>query len=379
MAADSRKWSLANLAISPAPLLKNMLDSAKVWLDNACRTLAVSQLLVSLCAPQFSAASPLRIKAGASALHQVGREFSGIAWAGGHRYYAVENRENALYPLDVAVDADGALSCSVGTPVVLAGAVDPEGCAWDAAAGTVWVSMEDTDTPVREYDPATGEALRSAPVPQVQVKRRRANFGLEALAISGDGLALWTCNEEALDCDGDRATAACGTVVRVTRFTRADVRAEWRADGQWAYRADPLRSDTPTPVSAPRSGVAALCALPDDTLLALEREISGVSIRTRIYALDFSGADSIESKTALAGQTFAAVSKTLLWEDIGRWSFSGSSHLANYEGLCLGPVAADGSASLFIVADGGNGGAPRIRHLTLHGLPPPDGGAEKRN
>lgn len=351
--------------------MKNTLDSAKLWLNNACRTLAAAFLLVPLCAPEFAAASTLRIEAGASAVHQIGREFSGITWAGGSRYYAVDDREGALYPLDIAVDGDGALSCSVGTPVVLSGAVDPEGCAWDAAAGTVWVSMEDTDAPVREYDPATGEALRSAPVPQVQVTRRRANFGLEALALSGDGLALWTCNEEALDCDGDRASVPCGTVVRLTRFTRASVRAEWRADGQWAYRADPLRSDAATPVCAPRSGVAALCALPGGTLLALEREISGVSIRARIYALDFARADNVEDRPALAGQTFEAVSKTLLWESVGRWSLSGSSHLANYEGLCLGPVAADGSASLFIVADGGNGGAPRIRHLTLRGLPPP--------
>ena len=314
----------------------------------------------------LAASAAIFISAGSVAMHQLGKELSGITWAGGNRYYAVEDKEGALYPLAIDVTPDGAISCSVGTPVSLAGAGDLEGCAWDPAAGTVWVSMESSSTPVREYDPATGELLRTAPVPSIMVSHRRGNFGLEALTISGDGLAMWTCNEEALTCDGDCSTTSAGTVVRLVRFTRASVRDDWVVGGQWAYRTDPLR-DSAARFSSPRSGVSALCALPDGSLLALEREFSGSSIRIRIYQVDFTGADDISPLDGLAGQRYTGVSKTMLYEFTGNWAFLGGN-LANYEGLCLGPRTGDGTAALVMVADGGHLGLANVRHLRLSGL-----------
>ena len=324
-------------------------------------------LLAAVFAAPVAARAAISITAGSTATHQSSKELSGIAWAGGNQYYAVEDQEGALYPLTISVSSSGSISCSVGTPVTLANASDLEGCAWDPGAGTVWVSMESTSTPIREYNPTTGVQLRTAPVPPILISQRRGNYSLEALTISGDGLTMWTCNEESLTCDGDRSTSTNGTIVRLTRFTRSTVRANWVANGQWAYLTDPLRSDSSLS-STPRSGVSGLCSLPDGNLLVLEREFSGSSIRIRIYQVDFTGADNIETLAGLAGQIYTKVSKTKLYESTGYWSLFGSSDLANYEGICLGPRTAANTAALVIIADGGSSGEPRVQHLKLSGL-----------
>ncbi|MBR4613816.1 MAG: esterase-like activity of phytase family protein [Kiritimatiellae bacterium] len=330
------------------------------------RTLRLFPALAALLAASVVRGA-ISITAGSTATHQSSKELSGIAWAGGNQYYAVEDQEGALYPLTISVTSSGGISCSVGTPITLANASDLEGCAWDPGAGTVWVSMESSSTPIREYNPTTGEQLRTAPVPSIYISNRRGNYSLEALTISGDGLTMWTCNEESLTCDGDRSTSTNGTVVRLARFTRASVRANWVANGQWAYLTDSLREDSSLS-STPRSGVSGLCALPDGNLLVLEREFSGSSIRIRIYQVNFTGADNIETLPGLAGQIYTRVSKTKLYESTGYWSLFGSSDLANYEGICLGPRTTPNQAALVTIADGGSSGEPRVQHLKLTGL-----------
>ena len=306
-----------------------------------------------------AARAAISITAGSTATHQSSKELSGIAWAGGNQYYAVEDQEGALYPLTISVTSSGGISCSVGTPVTLANASDLEGCAWDPGAGTVWVSMESSSTPIREYNPTTGEQLRTAPVPSIFISQRRGNYSLEALTISGDGLTMWTCNEESLTCDGDRSTTSSGCYVRLARFTRASVRANWVANGQWAYLTDPLRSSSSV-ASTPRSGVSGLCALPDGTLLVLEREFSGLSFRLRYYTVNFTGADNIETLPSFDPAYYTTVSKTKVYENSGG--------MANYEGFCLGPRTASNQAALVAIADGGGSASAYVQHLKLTGL-----------
>src|SRR4030095_12358195 len=85
-------------------------------------------------------------------------ELSGITWAGGTRYYAVDDGGARLCPLDVTFDAERGENTKVvaGAFVPLAGARDVEGIAWRAAAKTVLVSDELVEA-IREYDPVTGE------------------------------------------------------------------------------------------------------------------------------------------------------------------------------------------------------------------------------
>ena len=289
-------------------------------------------------------------------------EISGITWAGGDLYYAVDDDDGRLYPLTIAINrADGTFAQSnivVGAGVALADGDDMEGCAFDSSSGKVWVSQE-VGALIREYDPATGEIARSAPVPAVQ-KQYRSNYGLESLTISRDGLAMWTSNEEALTVDGPLATDSAGSVVRLTRFTRASPEDDWTPAGQWAYVTQPIGTAKD---SRTRSGVSGLCELPDGTLLVLERRCYKGSILPkfdiRLYRAEFDGATDVSSFASLDGASYAAAGKTMLWE------LDDPAGISNFEGVCLGPRLDDGSYALVLVADGGKSASPEVMTLRL--------------
>ncbi len=283
-------------------------------------------------------------------------QLSGIAWAGGDAYYAVDDKDGGLYALRLEIDSEtGRLAedgIHVGESVRVAGAVDMEGCAFDAASGAVWIADE-ADSTIREVSTATGETLRSAIVPAIYGKIRR-NFGLESLTLSPDGLTMWTANEEALECDGDKSSEKHGSTVRLTRFTRRSPQDDWRADVQWAYRTESVGcppwahgGDVKT-----RSGVVALAALRDGRLLVLERNFRAKGIFvTRIFLVDGLAADGspatdVSGIDSLDGASFSRVAKTRI--------FRGTFFMTNYEGMCVGPALADGSVALVLVADGGN-------------------------
>ena len=296
-------------------------------------------------------------------------QISGITYAGGDLFYAVDDADNKLYPLSLSIDrSTGSLATSgitIGTGVAMSGGIDMEGCAYDPCSRKVWVSQERISNAaaiLREYDPATGEATRTAPLPAIQQKAKN-NYSLEALTISGDGKTMWTANEEALTVDGNLATNTVGSVVRLTRFTRESVRANWTADGEWAYETQPIGTAKD---SYTRSGVSGLCALPDGNLLVLERRCyqNGwfPDFNIRIYQVDFSGATDVSALPALKDATYAKTSKKLLWH------YTHTNDMPNYEGICLGPRLDNGDSVLVLISDGGSGAETGVFTLKLSGI-----------
>ena len=294
-------------------------------------------------------------------------QISGITYAGGDLYYAVDDNDVKLYPITLKIDRDtGSLAAgtdgmTIGTGIEVSGSHDMEGCAFDPASGKVWISQE-TSALIREFDPASGDLLRSAPVPAVQ-KQYAGNYSLEALTISGDGMTMWTCNEEALKCDGALATNTVGSVVRLTRFMRESVYDNWTPNGEWAYETQPIGTAKD---SSTRSGVSGLCALPDGTLLVLERRCyeGGLfpDFNIRLYQVNFNGATDISSIAALKDATYTKTTKTLLWQ------YTHANNMPNYEGMCLGPGLNDGSCTIVLVSDGGSYAEEGVIVLKLGGL-----------
>ena len=294
-------------------------------------------------------------------------QISGITYAGGNLFYAIDDTDNKLYPITLDINrSNGSLAqanITIGEGVLMSGGSDMEGCAFDPCSGKVWISQESSAL-IREYDPSTGTLLRSAPVPAIQ-KNYNGNYSLEALTISGDGCTMWTANEEALKVDGPLATNSVGSVVRLTRFTRNSVFDNWTANGEWAYETQPIGTAKD---SHTRSGVSGLCALPDGTLLVLERRCyqGGLwpDFNIRIYQVNFSGATDVSSLSSLKNATYTKTAKTLLW------TFTDSSDMPNYEGICLGPRL-DGDPSscvIVLITDGGSSAAPEVMTLKLSGL-----------
>ena len=224
---------------------------------------------------------------------------------------------------------------------------DNEGIAWDPQSRTVFVTDEATHS-ICEINPETGQRMAEVLLPEHQRKSRR-NRGLEALALSPDGEALWTVNEEALSGDGEPSSIEKGTTVRLTRFRRVGG-AKWVHDGEWAYLTDAIGGGK---TKRMRSGVSGLCAMDDGTLLVLERELSRKGIdpayRARLYAVRPTRETTIDMERPIA--------KKLL--------FGADTGMANYEGVCQGPALDNGDRTLVMVSDGGNADDERLYVLRM--------------
>ena len=307
---------------------------------------------------------------------------SGITYAGGDDYYAVADNGSVcgLYKVTVKLSSDGKSisSYSVGAKRSLAMAADIEGVAYDPGSGKVWVSDESNQT-ITEYDPTDGTVCRRVDIPPV-LKKIVRNYGFESLTISGDGLTMWTANEEALTCDGDRSSYSAGTTVRLVKFTRETVADDWKLVAMYPYTTDKwtYRYSYGT---AGRRGVSDLCALPDGSLLVLERELSSDSAGTgwsaafgvtlfysinRVTPAAMAAATDVKDANnglkAMSG--WKAVSKITLLrstEDTTYWS--------NVEGICLGPRLATGGCELMTLTDAGDGDTnPQLIPHVMSGL-----------
>ena len=298
----------------------------------------------------------------------------GIAYAGGSQFYVLRDHNASnrsdLYPLALDIDpSTGVLvSQSLGSPVEPGSLRDAEGIAFDPGSGTLWISDE-RETSIREFYPNGFQTGRSVPVPLHMVLHRRPNLSLEALTVSGDGLTMWTANEEALTCDGKTSAgnAMVQTVVRLTRFDRKGVQSPWRLSGQWAYACDPCSGGIFS-----QSGLSGLCALPDGSLLVLEREVStATSGRCRIYRITpwaLAMATDIASLASLSNTCvpYSAVRKGAALLDFNNCAESSplDYNMIVYEGICLGPRLADGAWSVFLVSDGGTTKSYHLVYMT---------------
>ena len=282
----------------------------------------------------------------------------GIAYAGGNQFYVLRdhgaNGYAELYPLTIGYNASsGAItSQTLGTAVQPGMLRDAEGIAYDPGSGALWISDETKPPTIGEFYSSGFQTGRNAPVPAIQNTYMRGNLSLEALTVSGDGLTMWTANEQALTCDGDSSNGSTSiqTVVRLMRYDRPEVTANWTHAGQWAYKCDPCGGSLYS-----ESGLSGLCALPDGSVLALEREVSAISTwgRCRIYRVTpeaLSSATEISAIPALTNATYTAVNKGT---SLISFQSGNMSKMIVYEGICLGPRLSDGSLAVYLVSDGG--------------------------
>ncbi len=284
---------------------------------------------------------------------------SGITWAGGTRYYAVSDdvftHEIGLYPMTVELASNGLsiVSCAITSPsdrIQLANAYDLEAVAFDSANGTAWVADETRGT-VKEHRVTDGSVVRALSLPD-ELRNPRSNLGIEALTLSEDGKTLWTCTEEALPCDGPRSSPANGTMVRLLKYSRPTVKESFTLAGTYPYLTDAWGQAHDYKGKA-RRGVSGLCALPDGSLLVLERELSFGGSKPWTAAATARLSFAIYHVDPARGGTrscASAAKKLQLASDGGPVFLFG-----NYEGICLGPRLPDGNRSVLLISDSGDG------------------------
>jgi len=355
-------------ALTVATAMVAMLPAAPVGAAMAI-VAAVVALLPSMRANAALTATKISqiTREGSKLSGHVAVELSGITYAGGNLFYTVDDSTYTtnMYPMTIEINkSNGSLtSAKVGTPVYMKNAYDMEGCAFDPLTGNLWIAEESGGPTIREYDLTTGERLRSVAIPSI-FSKKRGNYSFEALTISGDGLTMWTGNEEALTVDGELTSTTNGTLVRLQKFTRSSGQDNWSAAGQWAYEVTSKLSASFS--SSCRSGVSAMAALPDGTLLVLERKLQGSSSLSSyfyngIYAVDFSNATDTSGIASLKETSFTPVRKIEVYKYSSEGTWNNSSQKwnnngsYNWEGMCLGPRLDDGSVTLVLVSDGGAG------------------------
>ena len=296
---------------------------------------------------------------------------SGITYAGGDTYYVVADNATAssdcplevgLYKVTMSFSADGKTisSVSCGSCIELPMATDLEAVAYDPASGNVWAADEQQKT-IREYDPATGTIVSTLDVPPV-LKQIQGNYGFESLTISGDGLTMWTANEESLSVDGPRSSFYVSSTNRLVKFTRKTVHDDWTLTAMYPYVTDKWTLQY-SYGSAGRRGISDLCALPDGSLLVLERELSsdtsgtglwaglGVNLYYTIYRITpqaMAQATDVKDFAGLKSGGWTAIAKGAPLTVVDAvWK--------NYEGMCLAKRLSATSAELVMLTDAGDG------------------------
>lgn len=259
--------------------------------------------------------------------------------------------EVALTATITFTEADGTPYPTVAEP----GATpDIETVRIDPATGHLWFASE--GNPAFSVPPAlvendrSGAFVRSLPLPaRFQLSEdggpgARPNLTVEGMGFAADGASIWVSMEGPLVQDGDLPTVDVGAPVRFLALDR-----DGRVLREVVYPLDPLvRASDALEVA----GVSEILAIDADRLLVLERQAAsrlfGIpDFSVRLYEATLTGATDVQGLDTLTGADYVPVTKRLL-ADLGQL---GIGIVTNFEGICWGPVLANGHRSLVLIAD----------------------------
>lgn len=271
-------------------------------------------------------------------------QYSGITHLSGERYAVVHDKAagGGIHFFRIGLDKNGNAVVSKTYPAqannTLPEGLDNEGIVFLPSSQTLLVSAE-ADASIREYRLDGQPTGRSVSVPE-DLLAPQPNAGFEALGYSEATGLLWTVTERNLPDDEEG-------LLRLQSFDAGTLQPA----GRYLYRCSPPQTAPELALQAAAYvwGVPAITALDDGCLLVLEREVyvpagsvwekaRGAMSRTLLYRVrpqaDPAG---ILGKELLASFTTSAL------------------NLANYEGMCLGPVLPDGRRTLLVIADSQGG------------------------
>lgn len=244
---------------------------------------------------------------------------------------------------------------------------DFEGIVYVPKTNTVFISGE-ADQNILEYNLDGTLTGRSLEIPEV-FKEASGNLGFESLAYNPHSHLFWTTTESTLKEDGEQASST-NKVCNLLRFQSFD--EKMRPEKHYMYLMD---SPTAYRLSALFAhGVSDITALDDGRLIVLEREffvpisLLGSYVNCKLFLVDPSAQNDnlafVESNSNTADvnaadslKTNASVqqssnNKTLRKTELCEFSTRLlADDIANFEGMCLGPILKDGSHTLILVSD----------------------------
>ena len=230
---------------------------------------------------------------------------------------------------------------------------DCEGIAYKPSTKSFFISGE-SDQLILEYDSIGTITGRHLEIPALfSHSNIHSNYGFEALCYNSKTDCFYTTTENQLPVDGPVIGIGSmqGARLRIQSFSAKNLIPK----DCYAYI-----TDVPTATSSAQQyafGVPELCALPSGDLLVLEREfwvgnslsVLGSFVHNKLYrvllenAKDISNYDSIST---LDRSMFLSKKLLLSWE-----TTLSKGDIANYEGMCLGPMLGDGRQTLLLIND----------------------------
>lgn len=241
-------------------------------------------------------------------------------------------------------------------------AIDPEDIRVDPRTCRYWWSQEGNrpvspDAPDPVIQPSIqvadrqGGYVRRLPLPEsyrysADDRGPRRNLALEAIAFSPDGARLTSAVEGPLLQDGPESTTEHGSLVRVTRHSRAGA-----VLGQFAYPLEPLFAESdPNSPWHPDTGVPSILAYPNDPdrYLVMERSyVPGAGYKVRIFDATTRVASRVQHLDSLASAPVRPMRKQLV-VDLDDLALS---TVDNVEGMTWGPRLRTGERTLVLVSD----------------------------
>lgn len=300
--------------------------------------------------------------------------YSGIAWIGGNRYALVSDKQDKNGWYEIAIDFDVSkgdikslqliafhASTAIGESIR-----DAEGIIYNPSTETVFVSAE-SDQQVLELDMNGNATGRRLAVPaELATNKIFGNYGFEALAYDELTHTYWTTTEQSLQMDANGSASGYGNAVpsrhRLLAFDEnLNLKAQW-----------PYITDAPTVSASPKQyafGIPELTALPDGSLLVMEREFFvadtylGSFVVNKLYQVR---PEYIAQCTFDVPLTEVEPSAFLPKTKIAEWKTNLSllsQDISNYEGMCLAPALPDGRLPLLVVCDSQNRYGNSLFHL----------------
>ena len=164
---------------------------------------------------------------------------------------------------------------------------------------------------------------------------------------------VFTANEQALKQDGDQATIAHGSPVRIVKYSKSG-----KVLGHYPYLVSPVPNPTGLRTLKGGNGLVELLALDENTLLTMERSWVATlkKVYIRIYQVNLEeGVDvSLVESLRTVGKDIPFLKKTLVLDLETLLPLPDEEYrsLDNIEGMSFGPDLPDGSQTLFLVSDG---------------------------
>lgn len=196
------------------------------------------------------------------------------------------------------------------------------------------------------------------------------NYNFESLAFDSVHQYLWTIPESTFRKDGQPATPQNGLTnqLRLMRLDWGKMKEDSNKEEYseqvsskkdsrymmtYAYQMDQPSTHKKADIYV--MGVSELCVLPDGQLLVLEREAFipkikiGAFCKCKLYLINPLNSEEFSMKEKFSSDT-PFLKKNLLVEWKTGLSLSKRS-IANYEGMCLGPMLEDGSQVVILLSD----------------------------